>query len=133
MATSEQIIERIFGSPDRVPVYDRTAYSIPVEFWQRVEAEINDFRDTGLQYTTFIRLSELAREYRYYETFLKKCIKFLRNVTTLPTGTPAGLFDIESFISAKLNSDEHFDITALNDHLLDIFRDNTDLRRETRS
>ena len=124
MTTSEQIIERIFGSPDRVPVYDRTAYIIPVEFWQRVEAEINDFRDTGLQYTTFIRLSELAREYRYYETFLKKCIKFLRNVTTLPTGTPAGLFDIESFISAKLNSDEHFDITALNDHLLDIFRDN---------
>ena len=123
MTTSEQIIERIFGSSDRVPVYDRIAYHIPVEFWQGVEAEIDMFKVTELQYTTFVRLSELAREYRYFETFTKECVKFLQNKVELPRETPKAMFDIDSFIESKYKSND-FSLTDLNDHFLNIYRDN---------
>ena len=123
MTTSEHIIERLFGSSDRVPVFDRTAYSIPVEFWQGVEIEINNFKDTYLQYTTYIRLSELAREYRFFETFKTECVRHLRNKVDLPRETPVGLFDIDSFVESKFKS-EDFNLSVLNDHLLDIFRKN---------
>ena len=122
MTTAEQIIARLFGSSDRIPVFDRTAYSIPVEFWQGVEVEINNFKNNDLQYTTFIRLAELAREYRYFETFSKECVTFLQNKVELPRETPKRLFDIISFIESKFKSDD-FDLTTLNDHLLDFFRE----------
>ena len=110
MTTSAQIIERIFGSPDRTPVFDRTAYSIPVEFWRNVESEIEIYKLTDLQYTTFSSLIDLAKEYDFYNSFLKECGLFLH----------LGPDDVDKFI-------EHFnthDIAGLNDHLLNFFCEN---------
>ena len=114
MTNSEHIISEIFGTTDRIPIFDRMAYDLPYKFWQLVQQQVNAFELTDLQHTTLIRLYELAKEYKYEHVFFAECSKVLN----IDVSDIQSFFDNFDNVKYKLKN-----ITELNDHLLELFAD----------
>ncbi|WP_340819059.1 hypothetical protein [Methanolobus sp. WCC4] len=108
----ETIIGRLFKDADRIPVYDRMAYSLPVEFWKRIENDILQFSTTELQYTTLLRLATLANEYDFYDPLKREISQHLN----------LELEDVVPFLE-KQNFDQ-YDIGSLNYRLEKFLEDN---------
>jgi hypothetical protein len=88
------------------------AYEIPLEFWQRVQDDLEEYRTTELQYTTLLRLAELANEYDFYENFSREISRVLK----------IGASSVSSLLDRR-ELDE-YDLVDLNDRLLDHFAEN---------
>lgn len=107
-----QIITDIFGDVDRIPVFDSSSYQLPDKFWQGIKVQIEDHENTVLQYTTFQRLEELAREMKFYDPFLAEINCHLKTEKI----SPENLVEIVRSVDV--------DLKQLNEHLCDFMKEN---------
>ncbi|NPE27621.1 hypothetical protein HNV12_06475 [Methanococcoides sp. SA1] len=103
MSVSE-IISQIFGDADCIPVFDRTAYHIPLEFWKQVKVEIDDFEFNDLQSTTFYNLNERTNDRNFHDQFMSAAASYL---------------DLDDFTTSDDILEKCQNLTELNEYLFD--------------
>ncbi|HAE43014.1 MAG TPA: hypothetical protein DCG34_08885 [Clostridiales bacterium] len=115
MSVASVVIANLFGDSQKIPIFDRLAYSLSDHFWKAIEAKATEYENQELQYTTLARISELSRQYEIYDDLCREIHTFLN----------LDLKDIPAFLNGRDVQD--FDIKMLNEYLLsDDFLGNPD-------
>lgn len=108
------VISSIFGNCDNIPVFDQTAYNLPLEYWKRAYFDVLDYETNELQWTTLIRIEEIARKFEFDKKVYQEICEQLQFESVQ---------DVTKFFAEK-EYREIGSIDALNEHLLTFLSEN---------